>query len=63
VPHTSSDDPLSHARQGGEGDVLAVEDDVLVDLVGDGEEVVPGADPGDRLELLPGEDLARRVVG
>jgi len=35
------DGPLRHAGQGGDGDVLlAVVDDVLVDLVGDGEQVV-----------------------
>ena len=51
-----------HAGQGGQRHVLAVEDQVLVDLVGDRDQVVLDAHGGDRLELGPGEDLAGRVV-
>ncbi len=57
------DRPLGHAGQGGQGDVGApVVDEVLVDLVGDGEEIPLDADPGDGLELLAAEDPAGRVV-
>ena len=42
--------------------MLALEDEVLVDLVGDGEEVVLDAELGDQLELGAREDLAGRVV-
>src|SRR5256885_15095284 len=58
------DGPLRHAGQGGDGDVLlAVVDDVLVDLVGDGEQVVGEAEIGDLLQLRSREDLARGIVG
>ena len=40
-----------------------VVDEVLVDLVGHGEEVVLEADPGDGVELAGREDPAGRVVG
>jgi hypothetical protein len=49
--------------QRGERHVLALEDDVLVDLVGDGDEVARPAQLRDQLQLRHGEDLARRVVG
>jgi hypothetical protein len=42
--------------------VLPLEDDVLVDLVGDRDQVVLDARVGDQLELRAREDLARRVV-
>ena len=42
--------------------MLAVEDQVLVDLVGDDQEIVLPAERGDRLELSSREDLPRRVV-
>ena len=44
------------------GNVLGLEDEVLVDLVGHGDQVVLEAQAGDELELLAPEDLARRVV-
>jgi hypothetical protein len=37
----------------------AVVDDVLVDLVGDRQQVVALAEVGDRLQIGPPEDLAR----
>ena len=42
--------------------MLAVVDEVLVDLVGDGDEVVLDADARDRLELGAREHAAGRVV-
>ena len=52
-----------HAGQRGQRDVLAaVEREVLVDLVGDGDHVALAAVLRDELELLAGEDLAGRVV-
>jgi hypothetical protein len=39
----------------------AVEQDVLVDLVGDGQEIVPLADRGQRIELSFVPDLAARI--
>ena len=55
------DGPLRHAGQGRDGDVgRPVVDDVLVDLVRDGEEVVLDADVGDGLELSLGKVL---VIG
>ena len=40
-----------------------VEDEVLVDLVRHGQQIVRSADFGDRRQLGSVEDLARRVVG
>src|SRR5262249_36591898 len=58
------DGALGHARQRGDGNVLsAVVDDVLVDLVGDGEQVVAEGQIGDLLQLRRREDLAGGVVG
>jgi hypothetical protein len=42
--------------------VLALVDDVLVDVVGQRDQVVLAAEVGDQLELVPAEDLAGRVV-
>ena len=42
--------------------MLGVVHDVLVDLIGEGEEVVLAAQVGDRRELVAAEDLAGRVV-
>ncbi len=54
---------LRHSRQRRDRRVAeAVVDDVLVDLVGDREQVVLDAERGDRLELGAREDLPRRVV-
>ena len=44
-------------------DVLTVEHEVLVDLVGDGEDVALDADAGDGLELVAAEHLPGGVVG
>ncbi len=41
----------------------AVEDQMLVDLVGHRQQVVTAADLGDGLQLRPVKDLAGRVVG
>ena len=41
----------------------AVEGEVLVDLVGQGHEIVIATDGSDDFQLLPGEDLSRGVVG
>ncbi len=49
--------------QRGERDVLALVDEVLVDLVGDRDEVVLPAHGRDLLELAAVEHLARGVVG
>ena len=55
--------PLGHARQGGERDVArAREDEVLVDLVGDDDQVALDRHVGDEVELLAVEHLAGRVV-
>ena len=43
--------------------MLAVEDEVLVDLVGHGDQVVLAAERRDRLELGAVEHAAGRVVG
>src|SRR5581483_9020608 len=53
---------LAHAGQGGQRRVRAVEDQVLVDLVGDGEEIVAAAQLGHLIERVGGEHLAGRVV-
>ena len=42
--------------------MLAVEHEVLVDLVGDGDEVMGDAHPSDGGQLVRREHLARRVV-
>ena len=49
-------------RNRGQRDVLAGIDDVLVDVIGEGDDVVGVAEPGDHLELGAREDLAGRVV-
>ena len=52
-----------HTGQGGDGDVLGpVEDQVLVDLVGDHPRVVLARQRADELELGPAEHLAGGVV-
>ena len=56
------DGPLGHPRQGRERDVRALVDDVLVYVVGQGDEVVLAAEVGDQLQLVLAKDLARRVV-
>ena len=55
--------PLAHPGERRQRHVLAVVDEVLVDLVGHGEEVVLDAEPGDQLELVAREHLPGRVVG
>ena len=45
-----------------ERDVLALEDDVLVDVVGEGDDIELDAQRGDELELVAREHLAGRVV-
>ena len=50
-------------RQRGDGEVLALVEDVLVDLVGDRVGVVPDAQLGDPLELLAREHPAGGVAG
>src|SRR5262245_47089856 len=58
------DRALGHARQRGDGRVAEpVVDDVLVDLVGDRQEIVLQAEIGNGLQLALREDLARRVIG
>ena len=51
-----------HAGQGGQRDVGALEDQVLVDLVGHGQEVTVAAQLGDLRQLVGAEDLAGRIV-
>ena len=53
---------LGHARERREVDVLAFEEEVLVDLVGEDEAVVPPRTLGDRFEFAAIEDAAGRVV-
>ena len=53
---------LAHAGQRGQRDVGAVEDEVLVDLVGHRQQVVGAAQGGDLRQLVGREHLARRVV-
>ena len=54
--------PLGHPLQRRDRDVLAFVADVLVDLVGDRDDVVLAAEPRDRFELGPGEHTACRIV-
>ncbi len=55
--------PLGHPRQRRERDVgRVVVDEVLVDLVGDRDQVVLAADPRDALQLRPREHAPGRVV-
>src|SRR6185436_21189901 len=57
------DGALPHPRAGGQGDVAgAGEDQLAVDLVGDGDDVVLAAQLGDQIQLGGGEDLAGGVV-
>ena len=56
------DGAIGHAGQRRHGDVTALVHEVLVDLVGDDEQVVVDGDVGDGSELLGVEHLARRVV-
>lgn len=56
------DRALPHAGEGREGDVLALEDEVLVDLVGHDQEVAFARERGDGRQLVPGEHGAGRVV-
>ena len=53
---------LRHAGQRGQGDVGTLEDEVLVDLVGDRQDVVGPAQRGDLVQLVGAEHLAGRVV-
>ena len=55
--------PVSHAGQGRQGNVAPLEDQVLVDLVGDHQQVGLDTEPGDGGQLRGVEHLARRVVG
>ena len=58
------DRALRHTGEGGQRDVPgAVVDEVLVDLVGDGQDIALDADPGHRVELGGTEHAPRRVVG
>ena len=43
--------------------VFLVEDEVLVDLVGNGDDVVLATQLGDEREFVTSEHLARRIVG
>jgi len=54
--------PLAHAGELGDRHVLAVEDQVLVDLVGDHEQVALDGQVRDRGDLAGGEDRTGRVV-
>ncbi len=63
APGADRDRAVAHARQCRERDVFAVVDEMLVDLVGDDDEIVFLRDLGDERQLLAAEDLARRVVG
>src|SRR5262249_7845466 len=56
------DGALAHAVEGGERDMLAVVDEVLVHLVGDHEQVVSYREVGDGLGFRPGQHHAGRVV-
>ena len=56
------DGPVGHAGQRGERDVLALEHDVLVDVVGERKQVVLQAEVRDEFELVAPENLAGRVV-
>ena len=56
--------PLPHVGQGGNADhLVVVEDHVLVDVVGDADDVVLLAQVGNDLHLLVLVDLAQRIVG
>ena len=56
------DGPLGHPGEARERDVLTLEHDVLVDVVGEGERVELDAQAGDQIELGAREHLAGRVV-
>ncbi len=57
-----SDGALSHTWQRRQAGVAAPVDEVLVDLIGDGDRAVLETQVGDRLQLRRGVDLAGRVV-
>lgn len=54
--------PFRHPRERREGDVLAFVDDVLVDIVREGDDIELLAQVGHELQLLAREHLARRVM-
>ncbi len=54
---------LPHPGQLGKGQMLAIEDHVLVYLVGDGDQVVTSAQVGDRFHLEFGKHPPGRIVG
>jgi hypothetical protein len=56
------DRPLAHPGQRRQRDVLSLEDEVLVDVVGEGDQVVLQAELRDEGQLLAREHLAGRVV-
>ncbi len=58
-----ADGAFGHAGQGGNGEVLAVVDEVFVDLVGDADDVVAAAKLGDEGEFFFREDLTGGVMG
>jgi hypothetical protein len=53
----------AHARKRSQRDMSSIEDEVLVDLVRDGQEIVASADIRHHLELVPRKHLARRIQG
>ncbi len=57
------DRALAHAGQGAQREVLPVVGEVLVDLVGDDQEVAGDGELGDGGQLFAGEDHAGGVVG
>src|SRR5262249_59294280 len=57
------DRALRHSGQRGDTDVLAFVDEVLIDLVRDGDRVMLLAQVGYELQFLAAVDLSRRVVG
>ena len=53
----------SHLRQCRDGDVISIEADMLVDLIGNRDCIVPNAQLGDGLQLRSVQDSACRITG
>src|SRR5437879_8983370 len=54
--------PIAHAVEGGDAQMLAAVDEMLIDLVRDRQRVELLAETGDERQLVPGVDLPGRVV-
>ncbi len=57
------DRSVSHLRQRGDGDVISLETDMLVDLIGNRDCIVSNAQLSDGLQLRSGQYSACRIAG